>query len=83
MSNCGNWWFSLFCPRPETHPLSCVSKKWVTPELYSAIYVDGQRRDFPGTPWKSFVTGIRLPLTGRLEAVPDGAGLGERPEKSA
>lgn len=49
MSDCGNWWFSLFRPRPETHPLGCVSKKRVTPESHSAAYVDGQLRDFPGT----------------------------------
>lgn len=83
MCDCGNRWFSLFCPRPETRPLSCVSKKRVPPESHSAVYVDDQLRDFPGTPCKSFVTGIQLPLTGKLEAVPDGAGPGERPEKSA
>ena len=65
-------------PFPQTRLLLCdtQSTAWV-------LYVDDQLRDFPGTPCKSFVTGIQLPLTGKLEAVPDGAGPGERPEKSA
>lgn len=42
-----------------------------------------QLEDLPSTPWKTLVTEVLPPLSGGLEAVPDGAGLGQSPEESA
>lgn len=55
----------------------CASKR------SPAVQVECQPRDVPRAPGKPFVTGILLPLTGRMEAVPEGAGLGKSSEKLA
>lgn len=75
--DCQSWWHSPFCPKPESCSAVC-SMSWAALEIVPCLFQVGrQLGDLPSARRKTFVMGILLPPTGRLESVPDGAGPGK------
>lgn len=68
----------LSVPNLRVAQLCAEQESWAASGIVPCLFrVGRQLRDLPSAHRKTLVTGILLPLTGRLESVPDGAGPGK------